>query len=118
MTSPDWARPIVHWSIQARDPEKQKAFYAGLFHWNIGDGSIMEIPPGLGGPEPGPAGHIQAGDAPGFSLYVQVRSIDETLTRTRELGGDVRGQPFEVPGGPTICPITDPEGNHLMLEQQ
>ena len=117
-TPPDWARPVVHWSIFARDPEKQRAFYSALFHWTIGEGFIMDIEPGLGGPEPGPAGHIQPGDAPGFSLFVQVRSIPETLARTVELGGEVKGEPFDVPNGPTICPIADPEGNPLMLVQQ
>ena len=64
------------------------------------------------------AGHLAVLDAPGFSLFVQVRSIAETLTRTVELGGEVKGEPFDVPGGPTICPIADPEGNPLMLVQQ
>ena len=50
----DWARPVVHWEIEAVDPERQRVFYADLFNWQIGDGFIMEIPPGIGGPEPGP----------------------------------------------------------------
>ena len=37
----DWARPVVHWEIEATDPERQKAFYADLFNWRIGDGFIM-----------------------------------------------------------------------------
>ena len=52
----DWSRPVVHWAISARDPEKQKAFYAALFNWEIEDGPIMDIPAGIGGPEPGPGG--------------------------------------------------------------
>ena len=39
-------------------PRSQRAFYGGLFNWPIGDGPIMNIPSGLGGPEPGPAGHM------------------------------------------------------------
>ena len=46
----DWARPVVHWEIEAKDPEGQRAFYAELFNWKIGDGFIMEIPAGIGGP--------------------------------------------------------------------
>ena len=34
----DWARPVVHWEIEADDPERQRAFYADLFNWQIGDG--------------------------------------------------------------------------------
>ena len=116
--TPDWIRPIVHWEIQARDPEVQRAFYGGLFNWPIGDGPIMNIPSGLGGPEPGPAGHMRQSDRPGFALYIQVRDLTESLGRVPELGGIVVSQPFDVPGGPTIAAIEDPEGNALVLVQQ
>jgi uncharacterized protein len=113
----DWARPVVHWAISARDPEAQKAFYAALFNWDIGDGPIMNIDAGIGGPEPGPGGHIQEGE-PGVSLYVQVRDIKQSIERAVELGGSKASDPFDVPGGPTIAFITDPEGNALTLVQQ
>jgi predicted enzyme related to lactoylglutathione lyase len=116
--SADWARPVVHWEIEARDPERQRAFYAALFNWEVGDGPIMSIAPGLGGPEPGPAGHIRAGDSPGVRLYVQVRDIRASLVRVGELGGTALSEPFDVPGGPTIALVTDPEGNPLVLVQQ
>jgi predicted enzyme related to lactoylglutathione lyase len=35
-----------------------------------------------------------------------------------ELGGTVISQPFDVPGGPTIAAIEDPERNPLVLVQQ
>ncbi len=114
----DWPRPVVHWEIEARDPERQRAFYRSLFNWDIGDGPIMNIGAGLGGPEPGPAGHIRQGESPGVRLYVQVRDITASLGRATELGGTVISQPFDVPGGPTIAPISDPEGNLLVLVQQ
>jgi uncharacterized protein len=116
--SADWPRPVVHWEIEARDPERQRAFYRELFNWQVGDGPIMGIPAGLGGPEPGPAGHIRRGDAPGVRLYVQVRDIRASLARAAELGGTALSEPFDVPDGPTIAPITDPEGNPLVLVQQ
>ena len=37
---------------------------------------------------------------------------------TTELGATVVAEPFDVPGGPTLAGITDPEGNPLMLVQQ
>jgi predicted enzyme related to lactoylglutathione lyase len=116
--SQDWARPVVHWEIEARDAERQRAFYRDLFNWDVGDGPIMNIPAGLGGPEPGPGGHIRAGESPGVRLYVQVRDIRASLARAEELGGKALSEPFDVPGGPTLAPITDPEGNPLMLVQQ
>lgn len=57
--SGDWGRPVVHWEIEALDPQRQRAFYGALFNWNIADGPIMYIPAGLGGPEPGPNGHTR-----------------------------------------------------------
>lgn len=114
----DWARPVVHWELRARDAEAQKAFYGALFNWDIGEGFIMTIPPGFGGPEPGPAGHIRGSDDSGVTIYVQVRDLAESLARATELGGRVTLDPLDVPGGPTIAGIEDPEGNPVTLVQQ
>ena len=115
----DWARPVVHWAIEARDTEVIKRFYGELFSWEIeGEPGFFSIEAGLGGPEPGPGGHIEGGGGSRIHLYVQVRSIPETLERVPGLGGTVAGEAFDVPGGPTICPIDDPEGNRIVLVQQ
>ncbi len=115
----DWARPVVHWEIQARDPQRIREFYAQMFNWLIGDGPIMRIPPGVGGPEPGPAGHIMQGDAPRVVLYVQVRDLRASLEKAKALGGAALTEPFDVPGGgPTIAGIADPDGNRVVLVQQ
>jgi predicted enzyme related to lactoylglutathione lyase len=114
----DWARPVVHWEIEARDPERQRDFYRALFHWEIGEGPIMSIEPGKGGPEPGPAGHLRQGPEPGVRLYVQVRDLVASLAKAEELGATVTFPPFDVPGGPTLAGISDPEGNPLVLVQQ
>ena len=109
---------MVHWEIRAREPELLRTFYREMFTWEIGDGPFMMIDPGIGGPEPGPGGHIQPGDNPGLSLYVQVRNLRESLDRAVELGGSAILEPFDVPGGPTMAGIRDPEGNTVMLVQQ
>jgi len=114
----DWARPVVHWEIVAADPERQGEFYRRLCNWEVGEGPIMGIPAGLGGPEPGPAGHIRAGERPGVILYVQVRDLVASLVLAAELGATVVLGPFDVPGGPTLAAIEDPEGNPLTLVQQ
>jgi predicted enzyme related to lactoylglutathione lyase len=114
----DWARPVVHFDITAVDPERQRAFNAELFNWNIGDGPIMAFPAGIGGPEPGPAGHLIAGATSRVTLYIQVRDLAETLARAAACGGRVTAEPFELPNTPTLAAIEDPEGNPVMLVQQ
>src|SRR5688572_22673171 len=83
----DWARPVVHWEMEARDPARQGMFYGQLFNWDISDGAIMQISPGIGGPEPGPAGHLRLSERSGVTLYIQVRHLDASLKRASDLGG-------------------------------
>ena len=78
----------------------------------------MQIPAGLGGPEPGPGGHIRQGDRPGVTLYVQVRDLNASLAKAVELGAELVVAPFDLPGGPTLAAVEDPEGNPLVLVQQ
>jgi uncharacterized protein len=114
----DWARPVVHWEIEARDPERQRRFYGGLFNWEIGGGPIMMIPAGFGGPEPGPAGHLRQSDRSGVTLYIQVADLRASLEAAVALGGEIVMEPFDVPGGPTLAAIRDPEGNPVTLVQE
>ena len=115
----DWARPVVHWDIQARDPAKIRAFYSTMFNWDITDGPVMQVPAGIGAPDPeGFTGHIFPAEKPGITLYVQVLELRASMARAKELGGAVLSEPFDVPGGPTIAAIADPEGNRLVLVQQ
>lgn len=116
--SEDWARPVVHWEIVGRDPGRLAEFYRRLFNWEIGDGPLMGVAPGQGGPVPGPAGHLRQGDPGGVHLFVQVRDLRASLTLAAELGGTVAVEPFDTPNGPTIAAIDDPEGNRMMLVQQ
>ncbi|HEX5478905.1 MAG TPA: VOC family protein [Dehalococcoidia bacterium] len=115
----DWARPVVHWDLQARDPQKQREFYAEMFNWQIGDAPLMSVPAGIGGPPPEfLSGNILQSEHAGISLYVQVLDLRKTLDRTPSLGGTVLSQPIDIPNGPTLATITDPEGNRLVLVQQ
>lgn len=116
--SDDWARPVVHWEIQARDAERLRAFYADLFNWQIGEGPVMNIPAGIGGPEPGPGGHIRQSEHPGVTLYIQVRDLRASLEKAEQLGGRILAQPRDLPTGLTIGGIADPEDNRVVLVQQ
>lgn len=117
--SADWARPVVHWELEAIDPWAQRRFYSELFNWDIAEeGVVLHVAAGLGAPEGGPNGHIRGSSRSGFALYVQVRDLPASLERAVELGGAVTMEPMDLPGGPTLAGITDPEGNPLTLVQQ
>ena len=114
----DWARPFVHWEIQAKDPAKARTFYSAMFNWQIGDGRIANIPAGIGAPEPGPSGHIRESGSSAFVPYFQVLKLRESLDRAVELGGAILREPFDLPTGQTLAWIADPEGNQVVLVQQ
>jgi predicted enzyme related to lactoylglutathione lyase len=113
----DWARPVVHWEIRARDPQAMRAFYSAMFNWQIADGPIMQIPSGIGAPEQ-LTGHILQHASSGVTLYIQVRDLDESIARAKELGGAQTANKFQIPDGATIAGIADPEGNPIVLVQQ
>jgi uncharacterized protein len=114
----DWARPLVHWEIQGRDQAGLKAFYSAMFNWEIAEGPVGLFAAGVGPPEPGPNGHIAAGDAPRVVPYIQVMDLRASMNKAKDLGGAILAEPFDVPNGPTIARIADPEGNHIGLVQQ
>ena len=114
-------RPIVHFEIRGKDPQRLADFYRQLFGWDIADpdpAGIMRFPAGIGGPEGGVGGHIRGADAPGVSIFVQVLDLDETLRKAEGMGGRAVMQPFDVPGGPTVAQMADPDGNLVGLVKQ
>ena len=116
-----WARPVVAWEIRARDAVAMRKFYETMFEWQIDDQRIPGISfvaPGIGGPEPGVGGVIMpSAEHPGVTLLIQVADLAASMWQAEELGGAVLAQPFDVPGGPTIARIADPEGNQIGLVQ-
>ena len=115
----DWARPVVHWEIYAKDQDKIRSFYREMFNWNIADGPIALVGAGIGAPDPEQfTGHILPGEASRVVLDIQVLDLKASMAKAESLGGAIISQPVDVPNGPTIARISDPEGNHITLVQQ
>ena len=51
-------------------------------------------------------------------LDIQVLDLKASMAKAESLGGAIIAQPFDVPNGPTVARIADPEGNHIGLVQQ
>ena len=114
-------RPVVHFEVRGKDPQLLAEFYRALFGWSIDAANpvgIMAVQHGIGGPKDGVGGHIRGADTPGVSIFVQVLDLDDTLRRAEEMGGRAVMEPFDVPGGPTIAQMADPEGNLVGLVKQ
>ncbi len=116
----DWPRPVVIFQIQAKDVDKQKAFYSEMFDWDIeqSEGSpFLSIPAGKGPPENGIGGILSGAESSAIVIYIQVANLGESLEKTAALGGKVTLPSTDVPNGPTIAAIEDPEGNPVGLVQ-
>lgn len=113
----DWSRPVVHWELQAKDPDKITAFYRELCNWEISEGKLRNIGAGIGAPEP-ITGHIRGADASRVVLYIQVLKLRESLDKAVTMGGAIAREPFDLPTGQTLAWIDDPEGNRVVLVQQ
>jgi len=113
-------RPVVAFQIRGRNAAKLAEFYGELFSWKMNADNplgVVSIEPGIGGPEAGVGGFIVPGE-PTTVLFVQVASLADSLARAVDLGGKRIMEPFDVPNGPTIAQIEDPEGNVVGLVQQ
>lgn len=115
----DWSRPVVAFEIRGRDNKRLQDFYRELFNWKIDEANgIGRSHPGVGPPVEGVGGIFLQGDTPGVSIYIQVANLRESLEKAERLGGKKVLDPVDIPGGPTIARIQDPEGNFIGLCQQ
>lgn len=110
------ADPVVHFEVAGKDAKKLQSFYGDLFGWAIDANNPMDYgmveagPGGIAGgvgPAPDGSGHV--------TFYVQVPDLQAALDRAEKLGGKIATPPMDVPGGPSIAHLTDPEGNFIGL---
>ena len=113
-------RPVVAFEIRGKDPAALQEFYRQIFGWKIeaNEIGIAAIEPGVGGPEQGVGGFITLPNEPCVIIYVQVLDLNETLAKAESLGGSRVQEPFDVPNGPTVAQMADPEGNIIGLVKQ
>ncbi len=115
------ARPVVHFEIRGKDSARLREFYGTLFNWKMNSDLPIEytlIEAGEGGPEAGVGGGIARSEQPLVTIYVQVADLDETLAMAERMGGATVQKPTDVPGGPSVAQLRDPDGNLIGLVKQ
>jgi predicted enzyme related to lactoylglutathione lyase len=115
-------QPVVHFEVISKDPDQLREFYSQLFDWNFSDAMgptnyrMIErntneegvgIAGGMGGVPEGYDGHI--------TVYVEVPDVAAALEKAEELGGKRMMGPDQVPNGPVIGLLVDPQGHTIGL---
>ncbi len=112
--------------LNATDQEAAKAFYTGLFGWEITDmpagEGVMYSMAAIDGKwvaaiSPQPQQQREAGVPPAWNSYITVESVDDTAARARELGATVHAEPFDVLQAGRMAVVQDPQGAWFLLWQ-
>jgi uncharacterized protein len=115
--SKDMANPFVHIELTTDNLGKAKEFYGKLFSWSLED---MRMPDGM-------YTMLKTGDGPGGGMmnkpspevptawlpYVQVDSVDATVTNAKKLGGKIMKDKTPIPEMGAFAILLDPTGAAL-----
>jgi uncharacterized protein len=85
---------LVYFQLNVADGEKAKAFYGGLFGWEIEAGNV-EGGFNFGGVSPAGGGSGGGPTEPRPLVYFSVDDLDAGIARVRELGGEA-GEPEQA----------------------
>ena len=119
---------IVHFEIEAVDPERAKNFYAQAFGWQMqqmgqefGDYVVVvtgdpKEPGGInGGIFINPSGGAKELNA--YSCVVGVENIDQAMSNVKSAGGQLLTDKMDIPSIGTFVRCRDTEGNIFTMLQ-
>lgn len=124
--------PVVHFEMPYEDRERLVKFYTDTFGWQMQkfgeemgnyvtasttetDQNGMPTTPGAinGGFFP----RTPEGPAQYPSVVIAVDDIHAAMKKVKDAGGEVLGEPMEIPGVGQYVSFTDTEGNRLSILQ-
>jgi len=123
--------PVIHFEMPYENRERMATFYKLVFGWKtqmLGEemGNYVLVTTAEQDAKPGaPAGTINGGFFPKRadwpaqypSVVIGVKNIHESMTRIVEAGGEVLGEPMEIPGIGQYVSFFDTEGNRSSMLQ-
>jgi predicted enzyme related to lactoylglutathione lyase len=113
------ANPFVHVELATTDVAKARAFYTGLFDWQLEevpgmDYTLINVGEGTGG---GIMKTVQPDSSSYWLAYVLVDDAVVATDKARALGATICKDVTEIPGIGWFSVITDPTGATLALWQ-
>ena len=123
--------PVVHFEMPYEDRQRMAKFYESAFGWQaqmLGEDMgnyVLATTTETDASGPKKAGAINGGffaKKPGWpaqypSVVIAVESITESMKKVAAAGGDVLGEPMEIPGVGQYVSFTDTEGNRVNMLQ-
>jgi hypothetical protein len=123
--------PVVHFEMPFEDRERMAKFYRSAFGWQtemLGEemGSyVLATTVETGEKGPKKPGAINGGFYPKKpdwpaqypSIVIAVDDIRKAIVKVTEAGGNVLGEPMEIPGVGSYVSFMDPEGNRVSMLQ-
>ena len=109
---------VTHFEIPAKNPEKISDFYKDVFNWEISkwNGPMDYWLVMTGDPKsPGIDGGIYKPQGPvsGIVNTVQIDSIEESIEKIKNAGGEIINEVQEIPGVGKMVYAADVEGNYF-----
>ena len=122
---------VVHFEMPYDDAARVTAFYRSAFGWNtetLGAEMghyVLATTTATGARGPTTPGAINGGlfkrsaDKPAQfpSVVIAVDDIRASMDKVRKAGGNVLGEPMEIPGVGQYVSFMDPEGNRVSMLQ-
>ena len=123
--------PVVHFELPYENGNRIAKFYESAFGWKtqfLGEemGNYILVTTAETDAKPGaPAGAVNGGlfpkkpDWPAQypSVVIGVEDIHESMTKIDKAGGEVLGEPMEIPGVGEYVSFLDTEGNRNSMLQ-
>jgi uncharacterized protein len=123
--------PVVHFEMPYDDRQRMAKFYASAFDWqtqlldeDMGN-YVLATTTETDAQGPKQPGAINGGFFPKKpdwpaqhpSIVIAVEDIKDAVRRVTEAGGQVLGEPLEIPGVGHYVSFTDTEGNRVSMLQ-
>jgi predicted enzyme related to lactoylglutathione lyase len=123
--------PVVHFEMPYGNRERMMKFYESVFNWRteaLGEemGNYVVVTTAESDVKPGaPGGAIGGGFFPRKddwpaqypSIVIAVDDIEVSMGKVTKAGGEVLGEPMEIPGIGRYVSFFDTEGNRVSMLQ-